>query len=145
MTPNECVLCTTTGGELIAQAKHFRVVRALDQPQFPMTYRVIWNTHVAEFSDLSATERHLCSDALAWLETAMRRFLSPDKMNLAELGNVVPHLHWHVIARYQWDSTFPAPVWALAVRDVNPEKWHALAAQQLELEVYLRENGHQFA
>ncbi|MCD8514932.1 MAG: HIT domain-containing protein, partial [Burkholderiaceae bacterium] len=40
----------------------------------------------------------------------------PTKVNLASLGNVVPHLHWHVMARYDWDSRFPAPIWAPAQR-----------------------------
>jgi diadenosine tetraphosphate (Ap4A) HIT family hydrolase len=37
--------------------------------------------------------------------------MRPDKVNLASLGNVVPHLHWHVIPRYRDDAHFPAPVW----------------------------------
>lgn len=138
-----CPLCVSTGGDLLVQAEHFRVVRATDQPLFPLTYRIIWNAHVAEFSDLNQHERHLCDDALAWLEAAMRRFLTPDKMNLAELGNVVPHLHWHVIARYHWDSTFPASVWAPAVRTVDDARWQALGQAQQMLEIYLVENIHQ--
>jgi diadenosine tetraphosphate (Ap4A) HIT family hydrolase len=42
----------------------------------------------------------------------------PDKINLASLGNVVPHLHWHVIPRWRDDSHFPAPIWATAKRAV---------------------------
>ena len=41
---------------------------------------------------------------------------APTKVNIAALGNMVPHLHWHVIARFDWDSHFPAPVWAAAQR-----------------------------
>jgi len=36
----------------------------------------------------------------------------PTKINLASLGNMVPHLHWHVIARFEGDARWPAPVWA---------------------------------
>jgi len=42
----------------------------------------------------------------------MLRHLQPDKVNLASLGNAVPHLHWHVIGRFAWDSHFPGAVWA---------------------------------
>jgi hypothetical protein len=38
------------------------------------------------------------------------------KVNLASLGNMVAHVHWHVIARFDWDSHFPSPVWAAAQR-----------------------------
>lgn len=77
---------------------------------------------------------------VAWLEEAMRRYLEPKKINLAALGNVVPHLHWHLIARFSWDSRFPAPIWAPAVRDDDVSKWQALALQQSELEVFIQ-NG----
>ena len=56
----------------------------------------------------------------------MRRVLRPAKINLASLGNVVPHLHWHVIARFADDACFPAPIWAPARREAAvslPEGW----------------------
>jgi diadenosine tetraphosphate (Ap4A) HIT family hydrolase len=46
--------------------------------------------------------------------------MQPDKVNLATLGNVVPHLHWHVIPRYKEDSCFPASVWSEKQRESNP-------------------------
>ncbi|MET0207803.1 MAG: HIT domain-containing protein, partial [Burkholderiaceae bacterium] len=45
--------------------------------------------------------------------------LAPAKINLAALGNMVPHLHWHVIARFDWDSHFPNPVWGERKRSVD--------------------------
>jgi diadenosine tetraphosphate (Ap4A) HIT family hydrolase len=47
------------------------------------------------------------------------RGLQPDKINLASLGNMVPHLHWHVVPRWRDDSHFPAPIWAAAKRVVT--------------------------
>ena len=136
-----CVLCTSSGGELIVQAKKWRVIRALDQQDFPLTYRVIWNAHVAEFSELPSQDRHECMDVVVWVEQAMRDFLAPDKINLAALGNVVPHLHWHIIARYTWDCCFPAPVWANASRRVEPRAWTALEAKREQMESFLRGNA----
>jgi diadenosine tetraphosphate (Ap4A) HIT family hydrolase len=49
-------------------------------------------------------------------ELALREVMRPDKINLASLGNVVPHLHWHVIPRWRGDSRFPAPIWSAANR-----------------------------
>jgi diadenosine tetraphosphate (Ap4A) HIT family hydrolase len=43
--------------------------------------------------------------------------MQPDKINLASLGNVVPHLHWHVIPRFVDDPHFPNPVWGVKVRE----------------------------
>ena len=115
-----CILCGSDGGLVIVRTPQFRVVRVVDGEEarrFPAFYRLIWNTHVAEFSDLTVADRHACMDAVTEIERTLRALLVPTKINLATLGNVVPHLHWHVIARFDWDSHFPAPVWAAAQRN----------------------------
>lgn len=114
-----CELCEQPGGPLIHRGPAWRVVRAADG-DFPAFYRVIWNRHVAEFGDLASDERHRCMQAVVAVEQALREALAPTKINLASLGNVVAHLHWHVIARFDWDSRFPQPVWAPASRTVEP-------------------------
>ena len=125
----DCPLCTDRGGELIAEcAPHFRVIRAIDA-NFPAFYRLIWQQHTAEFSDLNPAERQLCMTAVAAIEGVLRQHLQPTKINLASLGNVVPHLHWHIIARFDWDSHYPDPVWAQTRRSAATEKLQALQAQ----------------
>ncbi|MEO8298000.1 MAG: HIT family protein [Burkholderiales bacterium] len=93
-----------------------RVVRVLDAPSFPAFYRVIWQAHVAEWTDLESADRALCLEAVARVEQALRSVLAPRKVNLASLGNMVPHLHWHVVARFDWDTHFPQPIWGAAER-----------------------------
>ena len=78
---------------------------------------MVWNEHVREVSDLADADRLLLNDAVWKLEQAVRGVMQPLKVNVASLGNVVPHLHWHVIPRYADDAHFPAPVWAQAVRE----------------------------
>ena len=114
-----CPLCEADGGHLVFRGDKFRLVRA-DEEGFPAFYRVVWNDHVAEFSDLTPADRALCMEAVARVERVLRERLAPAKINLAALGNMVPHLHWHVIARFDWDSRFPAPVWAPPAREVAP-------------------------
>ena len=85
---------------------------------FPGFCRVIWRAHVREMTDLPMAERrHLMSLVFA-VEAAVRLLVAPDKINLASLGNAVPHLHWHVIPRWHDDSHFPAPIWASSARTV---------------------------
>ncbi|PJI98890.1 diadenosine tetraphosphate (Ap4A) HIT family hydrolase [Acidovorax sp. 69] len=110
-----CPLCAEDGGALVWRGERLRVIRA-QEAGFPAFYRVVWNAHVAEFSDLTAAERAHCMEAVTVVEQALRQHLSPAKINIAALGNMVPHLHWHVIARFDWDSHFPSPVWAAAQR-----------------------------
>src|SRR3954451_1431524 len=116
MKQQGCALCGTAGGTLVFECAQFRVIRAAEAG-FPAFYRLIWTRHVAELSDLAPADRHACMDAVAQVEQLLRKHLQPAKVNLASLGNVVPHLHWHIIARFQWDSHFPAPVWAAAQRE----------------------------
>jgi diadenosine tetraphosphate (Ap4A) HIT family hydrolase len=47
----------------------------------------------------------------------MHQFFSADKMNIAALGNVVPQLHVHVIARYKTDVAWPKPVWGIGAAE----------------------------
>lgn len=118
----DCVLCREAGGLPVWQGRQMRVIRA-QEAGFPAFYRVVWTAHAAELSDLSAAERSDCMEAVAAVEQVLRQRLAPTKINLAALGNMVAHLHWHVIARYDWDSHFPASVWAspLRARDLDRE------------------------
>jgi diadenosine tetraphosphate (Ap4A) HIT family hydrolase len=113
-----CELCLKDGGTLVLRTDKLRVIRA-DDADHPAFYRVIWNDHVSEWTDLPATDRPAMMWAVEAVELALRQHLAPSKINLASLGNVVPHLHWHVIARYDWDARWPAPVWAPKQRDIE--------------------------
>lgn len=125
----DCELCQQDGGELLLRTKQWRVV-LIDDAAYPGFCRVIWNDHVREMTDLSEADRALCMRVVWAVEAIVRGIMQPDKINLATLGNVVPHLHWHVIPRYADDAHFPAPVWAEARRTVQPE---SLAARRARL------------
>jgi diadenosine tetraphosphate (Ap4A) HIT family hydrolase len=112
-----CALCELAVAKVVANDK-FAVILA-DEANYPGFARVIWNEHVREVSDLSDDDRLLLNDAVWKLEQAVREVMQPLKVNVASLGNVVPHLHWHVIPRYADDAHFPAPVWAQAVRETD--------------------------
>ena len=106
-----CELCDQTGGEVLWRDERCRVV-LVDDPDYPGFCRVIWQGHVREMTDLDpASQQHLLRVVLA-AERVLRAEIAPDKINLATLGNQVPHLHWHVIPRFADDAHFPEPVWA---------------------------------
>jgi diadenosine tetraphosphate (Ap4A) HIT family hydrolase len=133
-----CVLCEGPGGDVVFDGPKFRVIRT-DEGGFPAFYRLVWNDHVAEFSDLEPAERRFCIDAVAVVEQCLRAHLRPDKVNLAALGNAVPHLHWHIIARFRWDSHFPAPVWATAQRQAPAAELARISDLRRALENAMRE------
>jgi diadenosine tetraphosphate (Ap4A) HIT family hydrolase len=109
-----CELCELSAPTVVDNDK-FAVI-LVDDANYPGFARVIWKDHVREVSDLADEDRLLLNDAVVKLELAVREVMRPLKVNVASLGNVVPHLHWHVIPRYADDAHFPAPVWAQAQR-----------------------------
>jgi diadenosine tetraphosphate (Ap4A) HIT family hydrolase len=132
-----CPLCASDGGALVWRGERLRVIRA-DEAGFPAFYRVVWNAHAAEFSDLDSADRQHCMEAVVLVEQALRAAVQPDKINLAALGNMVPHLHWHVIARHAWDSHFPAPVWAAPQRAGDAEREAQVRAALPQAEAAMR-------
>ena len=111
-----CELCQETGGTLLWQDAQCRIVLVADA-DYPGFCRVIWSGHVKEMTDLDEPDRlHLMSVVFS-TEHVIRTVMNPDKINLASLGNMTPHLHWHVIPRFRQDPHFPQPVWATRQRD----------------------------
>jgi diadenosine tetraphosphate (Ap4A) HIT family hydrolase len=132
-----CRLCGQAGGRVVVQAPRWRIVHA-EEAGFPGFYRLVWQEHVREFSQLPREDRALCTDLLVAIEEALLAHLQPAKVNLASLGNAVPHLHWHVIARFDWDSHFPGAVWAPPQRPVDPARLQAIAGLLAPVEDRLR-------
>ena len=117
-TKLKCELCTGPGGELLWEDGICRVVRVIgpEGEAFPGYCRIVCQEHVAEMSTLAADDARHLMDVMLATERTVRSVVHPDKINLASLGNLVPHLHWHVIPRWKDDSHFPAPIWAAAQR-----------------------------
>lgn len=111
-----CPLCGPDADRTLWRDGRCRVVLA-PEPDYPGFCRVVWHAHVREMTDLAVRDRaHLLRVVFA-VERALRELLKPDKINLASLGNQVPHLHWHVIPRFADDAHFPDPVWAARRRE----------------------------
>lgn len=114
-TEASCELCTQDGGEVIFRNDFLRVV-LVDDADYPGFCRVICNAHIREMTDLAIAQRSQLMMTVCKAEQAIRDIMRPDKINLASLGNMTPHLHWHVIPRYQNDKHFPQPIWGVAQR-----------------------------
>ena len=106
-----CEFCSSPGGAVLWRSDLCRVVRA-DEPDYPGFVRVILARHAREMTDLQPQERARLMEVVFEVEAAVRDAMRPDKMNVASLGNMTPHVHWHVIPRFEDDRHFPSPVWA---------------------------------
>ena len=122
MNSTTCELCSTAGGRVIFDNGRARVV-VVDEPDYPGLIRVIWNEHVREITDLAADERTALMRLVFAVEQVQRSVLAPDKMNLASLGNMTPHLHWHLIPRYTDDAHFPGPIWSSGDGRSPQKRW----------------------
>jgi len=128
---SKCELCTSARGELIWQDAFCRVVR-IEDVDYPGYCRVILNRHVREMTDLAGHERERLMSVVFAVEQAIRDTLQPEKINLACLGNMTPHLHWHVVPRYRQDRTFPNPIWGKSQRETLASALDVATANRLK-------------
>jgi diadenosine tetraphosphate (Ap4A) HIT family hydrolase len=113
---NECNYCEPKSEVLLWRDDRCRVILA-NEPGFVGWCRVIWHHHVRELSDLNNADRNHLMKIVSTVERTLIGALKPTKMNIAALGTAAPHLHFHVIPRYEDDPTFPDPVWTKRQRD----------------------------
>lgn len=118
MSGISCSLCQQSKKEILWQDDFCRVVLLGDQ-DYPAYCRVELLAHVKEMTDLVPQDRARTMKVVFAVETAIREVIAPDKINLASLGNKTPHMHWHIIPRFENDKHFPNSHWGEAVRD-NP-------------------------
>jgi len=121
MTNTNCSFCNSDGGRLLVKTAAFRVV-VIDDPDLAGYIRVISNRHLKEMTDCTEDESVELIALMLKIERVMRTVLTPDKINLASLGNITPHLHWHVIARWSDDAFFPDSIWSARRRETDPQQ-----------------------
>ena len=83
----------------------------MDDGRFPWFILVPRITGARELVDLPEAEQMRVLNEINWLSKAIQKTLKPHKLNIAALGNMVPQLHIHVIARFEEDDAWPKPVW----------------------------------
>ena len=112
---HQCDLCKPSQAELLWQDDFCRVV-LLNDADYPAYCRVELIAHIKEMTDLVPEQRARMMKVVFAVETALREVIQPTKINLASLGNKTPHIHWHVIPRFEDDKHFPNSHWSDALR-----------------------------
>jgi diadenosine tetraphosphate (Ap4A) HIT family hydrolase len=90
------------------------ILLLMNDATYPWFILVPERAGASEIYELAETDRLILIEEVALLSRALKDELRPDKLNIAALGNVVPQLHLHVIARFRSDPAWPAPVWGKA-------------------------------
>jgi diadenosine tetraphosphate (Ap4A) HIT family hydrolase len=86
-------------------------VLLMNDSRYPWLILVPRIPNVREWLDLSSTDQALLLAEQLQVSQCLQTLLSPDKLNVATLGNIVPQLHLHIIARFETDFAWPSPVW----------------------------------
>ena len=123
-----CILCQPSQHQILWQNDFCRVV-LLNDADYPGYCRVELIAHIKEMTDLPIHQCSQLMQTVCVVEQAIRDVLQPTKINLASLGNKTPHLHWHVVPRFDNDKHFPNSHWGQALREVKTE---ALTKAQIE-------------
>ncbi len=115
-----CPLCHPENEIVLYRNDLFRIIQVKDK-RYPVYFRLILNEHLKEMTELGGQEAQRVFATLLEMEQVIRDVANPDKVNWAQLGNMVPHVHWHVIARYADDAAFPDSIWSSERREVPDE------------------------
>ena len=70
-----------------------------------------------EMSEVPGLVKLEIYDLLDTIEKEMLSYYNPKKINIASFGNYMPHVHWHIMARFEEDSFFPEPMWGTKQRE----------------------------
>jgi diadenosine tetraphosphate (Ap4A) HIT family hydrolase len=86
-------------------------VLLMNDTRFPWVIVVPERSGLVDLTDLNPADYDLATQEIRRVCLALKELVKPDKLNVAALGNVVPQLHIHVIARFKNDAAWPRPVW----------------------------------
>lgn len=126
-SPSSCPLCLPPDPRLVVAELQHTTVRLNEDQFFPGYCFVVLKTHVKEPWHLTLDVRTAVMEEVYLVARALEALFSPDKINLESLGNMVPHVHWHVVPRFRTDALWPRPIWS---ESHEPVKLDSAALQQ---------------
>ncbi len=100
--------------DIVYQDKDVRI--EIEESEIPWL-KVFTQHPYREMSQLPEDIRSKIYELLDIIEREMLAYYEPDKINIASFGNYMPHLHWHIMARFKSDSYFPEPMWGSRQRE----------------------------
>lgn len=107
-------------------------VRLSNNAAFPWVLLIPKKNNCTEIVDLSTTDQHILMSEIVSASQIVRSLFSPDKINVASLGNVVPQLHIHVVARYEKDKAWPHPIWNSGISEEYDPTAKIIRIEQLK-------------
>jgi len=88
-------------------------IRLNDNSKFPWLILIPKRNKITDMSDLNSKDQVLLIKEIVFVSKIMRKLFKTSKLNVEKVGNIVPQLHIHIIARYKKDSSWPLSVWVV--------------------------------
>ena len=92
----------------------------IEESEIPW-FKIFTQEPYKEMSEVPAEIKFEIYDLLNIIEKEMIAYYNPKKINIASFGNYMPHVHWHIMARFEEDSYFPEPMWGTKQREATLE------------------------
>ena len=88
-------------------------IRLNDNSKFPWIILIPKRNKVTDMSDLNSRDQILLMKEIVYVSKIMKKLFKTSKLNVEKIGNIVPQLHIHIIARSKKDSSWPLSVWVV--------------------------------
>ena len=88
-------------------------IRLHDNSKFPWVILIPKRNKITDISDLNSKDQILLMKEIVFVSKIMKKLFKTSKLNVEKVGNIVPQLHIHIIARYKKDSSWPLSVWVV--------------------------------
>ncbi len=88
-------------------------IRLHDNNKFPWIILIPKRNKIIDISDLNSRDQILLMKEIVYVSKIMKKLFKTSKLNVEKIGNIVPQLHIHIIARTKKDSSWPLPVWVV--------------------------------
>ena len=88
-------------------------IRLINNQNFPWIILIPKRKGVTDITELNIKDQVLLMKEIVYCSKRMKKFFNTSKLNVEKIGNIVPQLHIHIIARYKKDKSWPLPVWTV--------------------------------
>ena len=97
-------------------------IRLIDNVKFPWIILIPKRKNITDISELNSKDQMLLMKEIVHCSKLMKRIFKTKKLNVEKIGNVVPQLHIHIIARSKNDSSWPLSVWVVEKKNYSKKK-----------------------
>ena len=97
-------------------------IRLIDNQKFPWIILIPKRKSITDISELNSKDQLLLMKEIVYCSKLMKKIFKTSKLNVEKIGNIVPQLHIHIIARYKNDSSWPLSVWIVKGKSYTKEE-----------------------